>query len=44
VIPDRFFWALPPGEEGEVVPGAEGVPPDATETDIEPKGSPRRVH
>jgi hydroxymethylpyrimidine/phosphomethylpyrimidine kinase len=22
VIPDRFFWALPPGEEGE--PGAEG--------------------
>jgi hydroxymethylpyrimidine/phosphomethylpyrimidine kinase len=24
VIPDRFFWALPPGEEGE--PGAEGDP------------------
>ena len=24
VIPDRFFWALPPGEEGEA--GAEGGP------------------
>jgi hydroxymethylpyrimidine/phosphomethylpyrimidine kinase len=24
VIPDRFFWALPPGEEGE--PGPEGGP------------------
>ena len=26
VIPDRFFWALPPGEEEE--PGAEGSPTD----------------
>ena len=29
VIPDRFFWALPPGEEdGE--PGAEGAPDEGT--------------
>jgi hydroxymethylpyrimidine/phosphomethylpyrimidine kinase len=44
VIPDRFFWALPPGEEGEAVAGAEGPLPDTAEADIEPKGSPRRVH
>ncbi len=35
VIPDRFFWALPPGEEGE-----EG--PDAAGDDV-PK-DPRHVH
>jgi hydroxymethylpyrimidine/phosphomethylpyrimidine kinase len=28
VIPDRFFWALPPAEEGE--PGAEGGPEEGT--------------
>ncbi|MBC7956718.1 MAG: bifunctional hydroxymethylpyrimidine kinase/phosphomethylpyrimidine kinase [Cytophagales bacterium] len=35
VIPDRFFWALPPGEEGEEDPDAAGdeVPKD-----------PRHVH
>jgi hydroxymethylpyrimidine/phosphomethylpyrimidine kinase len=38
VIPDRFFWALPPGEEGEGEPGDEGeAAADA------PKG-PRHVH
>jgi len=36
VIPDRFFWALPPGEEGE-----EG--PDAANDDQVPK-DPRHVH
>jgi hydroxymethylpyrimidine/phosphomethylpyrimidine kinase len=35
VLPDRFFWALPPGEEGE-----EGEP-EVPET---PSGEPRRVH
>jgi hydroxymethylpyrimidine/phosphomethylpyrimidine kinase len=44
VIPDRFFWALPPGEEGEALEGAEGAMPDAIEADGEPKGNPRRVH
>ena len=28
VIPDRFFWALPPAEEEEGEPGAEGGPED----------------
>jgi hydroxymethylpyrimidine/phosphomethylpyrimidine kinase len=35
VLPDRFFWALPPAEEGEVEAGAQ--------TDAVP-GEPRRVH
>ncbi|OYU97916.1 MAG: hydroxymethylpyrimidine/phosphomethylpyrimidine kinase [Burkholderiales bacterium PBB5] len=44
VIPDRFFWALPPpeeGAEGELEAGAEPV-----EAPPEPKGkpAPRRVH
>jgi hydroxymethylpyrimidine/phosphomethylpyrimidine kinase len=38
VIPDRFFWALPPGEEGE--PGSE----PATPLDELPPAGPRRVH
>jgi hydroxymethylpyrimidine/phosphomethylpyrimidine kinase len=37
VVPDRFFWALPPGEEGEGEPGEEATDGDA------PK-SPRHVH
>jgi hydroxymethylpyrimidine/phosphomethylpyrimidine kinase len=37
VVPDRFFWAVPPGEEGE--PGAEDAPAEGTA----PKG-PRHVH
>jgi len=39
VIPDRFFWALPPGEEGEDEPGGEGPADDSPA----PK-SPRHVH
>lgn len=39
VVPDRFFWALPPGEEGEGEPPAE----DSTDNDTAPKG-PRHVH
>jgi len=40
IVPDRFFWALPPGEEGEE--GAEPVEP--SEPDSKTKGAPRRVH
>lgn len=37
VVPDRFFWALPPGEEGE------GEAPEEPTSDDIPKG-PRHVH
>ena len=43
IVPDRFFWALPPAEDGE--PG-EGGPDDEPPPD-DPKnkaGAPRRVH
>jgi len=47
VVPDRFFWALPPPEDGEGTEGLiEGDPlidePEAT--DASGKPSPRRVH
>jgi hydroxymethylpyrimidine/phosphomethylpyrimidine kinase len=38
VVPDRFFWALPPGEEGDDAPADDSTPSD----DL-PKG-PRHVH
>lgn len=38
VVPDRFFWALPPGEDGDDAPADESTPSD----DL-PKG-PRHVH
>ena len=42
VIPDRFFWALPPAEEGEESPLGEAAEPAAPE---EPAlRPPRRVH
>ncbi len=45
VIPDRFFWALPPGEEGDPLEGEEGAMPGDDGAGIgEAKGSPRRVH
>jgi hydroxymethylpyrimidine/phosphomethylpyrimidine kinase len=37
VLPDRFFWALPPGEEGE------GGPEEPGDDSLAPK-SPRHVH
>lgn len=37
VVPDRFFWALPPAEEGE---GADGAEPQEDDS----AGAPRRVH
>ena len=40
VVPDRFFWAMPPAEEGE-----EGSTPDIdTPPDDSAKGASRRVH
>jgi hydroxymethylpyrimidine/phosphomethylpyrimidine kinase len=41
VVPDRFFWALPPPEEGE--PGADGSA-GAIDEEPAPPGSSRRVH
>jgi len=41
VIPDRFFWALPPAEEGEEGAAGEAEPETPPE---EPKGVSRRVH
>jgi hydroxymethylpyrimidine/phosphomethylpyrimidine kinase len=41
VVPDRFFWALPPPEEGEA---AEGTLPEPEPSDPKGKGAPRRVH
>jgi hydroxymethylpyrimidine/phosphomethylpyrimidine kinase len=45
IVPDRFFWALPPGEEGEDG-GGEGEPEPAPAADEEKTkaGVPRRVH
>lgn len=40
VVPDRFFWALPAGEEGE--PGEDGAEPSADDA-AAPK-NPRHVH
>jgi hydroxymethylpyrimidine/phosphomethylpyrimidine kinase len=37
VLPDRFFWALPPGEEGEAGPD------EPTDDSLAPK-NPRHVH
>jgi hydroxymethylpyrimidine/phosphomethylpyrimidine kinase len=39
VIPDRFFWALPPADEGEPEGGEPEPPPEA-----DTKGMSRRVH
>jgi hydroxymethylpyrimidine/phosphomethylpyrimidine kinase len=46
VVPDRFFWALPPPEEGEGdgQPGGDGGEPDPEPEAPAPKGAPRRVH
>lgn len=38
VVPDRFFWALPPAEDGE-----EGAPAEESPAGEPPKG-PRHVH
>jgi len=44
VVPDRFFWALPPPEEGDGAAGQDdGEPDDQAETPKTP-GAARRVH
>ena len=40
IVPDRFFWALPPAEEGETDDG----PPEPEPDDSKSHGAPRRVH
>lgn len=42
IVPDRFFWAVPPAEEGD----ADGVLPEdeLIADDPKNKGAPRRVH
>ncbi len=50
IVPDRFFWALPPseeGEDGEMDGGPEGGPIGGGEPELESsqgKAPPRRVH
>jgi hydroxymethylpyrimidine/phosphomethylpyrimidine kinase len=44
VLPDRFFWALPPGEDAPG-DGTEGDMPDLDEPDsTNGKNPPRRIH
>lgn len=45
VLPDRFFWAMPPAEEGEEGAAAEaGAPEPEAPAEPKPKGAQRRVH
>lgn len=48
IVPDRFFWALPPPEEGEEGAAGEGGPDEPPAGDNggskDGKGAPRRVH
>jgi hydroxymethylpyrimidine/phosphomethylpyrimidine kinase len=45
IVPDRFFWALPPPEEGEPgSEGGEGGPGFDDGGSKDGKGAPRRVH
>ena len=41
IVPDRFFWALPPPEEDEM---GEGGMPEPEPEDPHGSGAPRRVH
>ena len=43
VVPDRFFWALPPGEEGEEGAEAAASPEDLA-IEEPPSRGPRRIH
>ncbi len=44
VVPDRFFWAMPPGEEGEAGTEDGGPAQEAEASEAKGKGAPRRVH
>jgi hydroxymethylpyrimidine/phosphomethylpyrimidine kinase len=41
IVPDRFFWAMPPPEEED---GPEGAGPEPEPVDPKGKNTPRRVH
>jgi hydroxymethylpyrimidine/phosphomethylpyrimidine kinase len=43
IVPDRFFWALPPPEEGEEGYLEQGMP-DPEPEDPKGKGAGRRIH
>ena len=43
VVPDRFFWALPPAEAGAESPSGDGEPGNPESSDPS-QGVPRRVH
>jgi hydroxymethylpyrimidine/phosphomethylpyrimidine kinase len=43
VIPDRFFWALPPTEEGELPADGEAATEPGDDNGM-PPGASRRVH
>lgn len=44
VVPDRFFWALPPAEEGDADNNPAAGDAGGDEPPPDPKGAPRRVH
>ncbi|MGI9154425.1 MAG: bifunctional hydroxymethylpyrimidine kinase/phosphomethylpyrimidine kinase [Rubrivivax sp.] len=44
VVPDRFFWALPPPEEGEGGPGPDGSEPESATEPPKTPAAARRVH
>ena len=44
VVPDRFFWALPPDEEGDEGALEGGPVPEPELPETKSKGAPRRVH
>ena len=45
IVPDRFFWALPPGEEeGAMVEGEGAASAESAFEDVKTKGASRRVH
>ncbi len=44
IVPDRFFWALPPPEEGEGEMGADGSSGGSSGEDPDTKPGPRSVH
>jgi hydroxymethylpyrimidine/phosphomethylpyrimidine kinase len=44
VVPDRFFWALPPPEEGEGGPGPDGSEPEGPTEPPKTPAAARRVH
>jgi hydroxymethylpyrimidine/phosphomethylpyrimidine kinase len=46
VLPDRFFWALPPAQEGEPPAGEAATDDEPASEPAEAKGKPaqRRIH